>query len=414
MARTLTEVVAQAVASGLITPEQASGLRALADEPTDPLLREAPRGFNWVSIAYGLGALLVVFACGWFLAERWLALGAGGVLAMVLIYAAVAIVASTWLERTGFPEAAGVAALVAVSLTPVAVWAVESLTGWWPAETWGQPYYPEHRAAEASRWLVAELATLLAGLLVLRTRRYAAVVFPIAVALFGLVMHAPAAVGLAFTPVLDRWTMLTGALLLCATADAVDRRTPREGGDLAFPVWTVGLVALSAAMMAFWPTAGALHHAVPLLALGAIAASLAMRRRTHLVFGVLWLFMYLIYLSADVFRSTAYFPLVLAALGGLLLLATVWLQRHFPALSQRLGAGEHRRGGLPGSALLPWLVAGLALGITATLGPEAAEERRNREFQQRLDVLRGHSGSRPVPSRPRPTPPPAERPPEGR
>jgi hypothetical protein len=404
MTRTLHDVLEQAVANGLITPIQATGLRALADEPPGPPPREAPRGFNWVSIAYGLGALLVVFACGWFLAERWLALGAGGVLLVVLVYAGIAAAAAAWLQRTGFPEAAGVAALIAVSLIPVAVWALESMSGWWPVETWGRPYYPDYRPAEASRWLVAELATLLAGLLVLRTRRYTAVLFPIAVSLFGLVMHAPVAVGLAYAPVLERWTILTGALLLCATADAVDRRMAREGGDLAFPLWTVGLVALSAAMMAFWPTAGALHHAVPLVALGAIATSLVMRRRTHLVFGVLWLFMYLVYLSADVFRSTAYFPLALAALGGLLLAATVWMQRHFPALSQRLGGTGRRRGGLPGAGWIPWAFAALTLGITATKGPEAAEEVRNREFQQRLDVLRGHSGSRPYPSRPVPRP----------
>jgi hypothetical protein len=379
LARSIHDIVDEAVARGLITAGQASALRDLADETRDSGSPEVARGFNWVTVAYGVGALLVVFACGWFLAERWLALGAGGVLAVVLAYALVAGAGARWLDRAGFPEAAGVAALIAVSLTPVAVWSLESLSGWWPAETWGQPYYPAYRAAEASRWLVAELATILAGLVVLRMRRYTAVVFGIGVALFGLVIHAPLATGIAFSPIMERWSMLTGALVLCAIADAVDRRTDRTRDDFAFPLWTVGLVAISASILSFWSTAGVLHHVVPLIALGAIALSLTMRRRTHLVFGILWLFMYLFWLSADVFRATSFFPLVLAALGGLLLAATVWMQRHFPALSRRLGAAERRRGGLPGAAWIPWAFAGLALGITALKVPEAAEEVRERE-----------------------------------
>jgi hypothetical protein len=240
---------------------------------------------------------------------------------------------------------------------------------------------------------VAELATILAGLLVLRSRKYPAVLFAVGVALFGVVIHAPRATGIAFAPILERWSMLTGALLLCATADAVDRRIGRGQDDLAFPLWTVGLVAVSASFLSFWPTAGVFHHLVPIWAVLAITLSLAMRRRTHLVFGILWLFLYLFWLSADVFQSTSYFPLVLAGLGGLLLAVTVWMQRHFPALSQRLGAGERRRGGLPGAAWIPWAFAGLALGVTLLRIPDAIEQVRNREFRQRLDVLREHSGS---------------------
>jgi hypothetical protein len=124
-------------------------------------------------------------------------------------------------------------------------------------------------------------------------------------------------------------------------------------------------------------------------------------RKTHLVFGVIVIFMYLMYLAGEVFRSTAYFPIVLASLGIALLFATVWLQRRFPELATRLGGSRNARGGLPGAAWLPWSVAALALGITLLKLPEAAEERINREFTQRLHILRMHSGSlRVAPHRP--------------
>ena len=412
--RSIESFLEQALARGLITPDQHASLTVLADTG-GASTGELPRGFNWVTVAYALGGLLVVFAGGWFLAQRWLHLGPTGVLLVVLLYATIAAVGSRWLERHVFPEAAGIAAMVAVALTPVAVWAAQSSTGWWPAETWGRPYYPDYPAAEASRWLIAELATILAGLLVLRRRTWSAVVFPVAVALFGLVMHLPRAV-FELTPLMERWLLLTGALLVCAIADTTDRLVPRDGvpgrGDVAFPLWLTGLAALFVAILSMWPVAGALRHGLPVLALAAVWAALITGRRTHLVFGIGAIFMYLFYLAAEVFRSTAYFPIALAVTGGALLALTVWLQRRFPALSAHLAQRRGGRGGLPGSGTVPWLVVGLALGITLLNLPDAAEERVNRDFQRRLHLLRMNSGSlraapsRPIPLRPGPDPSP--------
>jgi hypothetical protein len=415
----VTDFLAKARAQGIITPDQHAALTSLAAEGGAPA-REMPRGFNWVTVAYALGALLVVFAGGWFLTQRWLSLGPAGVLAIVLVYAAVAAMASRWLELRDFHEAAGMAAMVAVALTPVAVWALESLTGWWPADVWGRPYYVDYPPAESSRWLVAELATILAALLVLRRRTWSAVVFPLAVALFALVMHLPRSFDFTLTPVLERWIHMTGALVVCAIANTTDRMVPRRPergrGDVAFPLWLTGLIALAFAILTMWPVAGALRHALPVLAIGAVAAALYMGRRTHLVFGAFAVVMYLFYLAGEVFRSTAYFPIVLAVLGGAVLAATVWIQRRFPELVSRLAARRGGRGGLPGSPAVPWLVAAFSLGITVSRLPEAADERLNRDFQQRLYILRLHSGSlraapsRPIPLRPGPDPAPPVRP----
>src|SRR5215510_6496266 len=94
----LTDLIDRAVARGIITAEQADALRALETEKSrGPPHIEAPRGFNVVSIAYGLGALLVVFAFAWFLFYRWDALGPWGVFVVALVYAALCVGVSSWL-----------------------------------------------------------------------------------------------------------------------------------------------------------------------------------------------------------------------------------------------------------------------------------------------------------------------------
>jgi len=48
-------------------------------------VREVQRGFNAITVAYSLGALLVLFALAWFLLERWKVLGPFGVLVVALL-----------------------------------------------------------------------------------------------------------------------------------------------------------------------------------------------------------------------------------------------------------------------------------------------------------------------------------------
>lgn len=417
MNRSLADVLRDGVERGVITAAQESSLLQLGEESTGAPARgrEVARGFNWVTVAYALGALLVIFAAAWFLFERWRVLGPAGVLAVSGVYALVLAALARWLARSGFREAAGITAMLAVALTPAIVWAVQSLTGWWPEQPWGARTYPIYQPAEAQRLLVASLATLLAGLLVLRRARFVALSLPLAAALFGVGLYLPRALLEDVAPVLQRWSFLTLALALCATADMIDRAQgwpeQRQGagrGDFAFMFWLMGLVAAFMTVMFFWPSMGALRHTMPLVALALVFAALYLRRRTHLVVGVGTAFLYLLYLAGEVFEEAAVFPIVLAVLGGGVILTTVWMQRRFPALVARVNAlRASDRPGLPGARWIPWAFVGLSLGITLLKLPEAREELVQRQFQERLYLLRMYSRSIPsVPIRLRPGPDP--------
>jgi O-antigen ligase len=67
-----------------------------------------------------------------------------------------------------------------------------------------------------------------------------------------------------------------------------------------------------------------------------VTASLYLRRRTLLLAGGIAAFGYLGYLAFDVFRRVVALPIALAALGLLVIVATVWMQRRFPKLVDRV------------------------------------------------------------------------------
>ncbi|MGQ0650081.1 MAG: DUF2157 domain-containing protein [Gemmatimonadaceae bacterium] len=392
----LPSLLRDAVARGILTPEQRDALIRLAEDGgTGPAPAERSRGLTGVNVAYAIGALLVLFAFAWFLVSRWATLGPWGVLAVVAGYAAVLVGTGWQLGRIGFPRAAGLAFMLSVTLAPLVAWSILTLVGEWP------PLEPNeitrhYRPWMATRYLVLDLSTILVALLVWRKRRFPALIFPIAVALWWTWFHLSELVELGMDMESYReWIMLGCGLALLAMADMMERWQRRTGvrereGDYAGALWYVGLLGFTFAYVMIWEDSNDWKHLMPFVSAGLIALSLATRRRGFVAVGVLGVFGYLAYLASDVFKTGAAFPLVLATLGVLTILSTVWLQRRFPALAARLSGDS---GQLPWSPPMAWLPTVFAFGMALISLADAREEREQREFRERLHILRMHSGS---------------------
>ncbi len=392
-------LIAAAEERGIVSASQREALVRLHDELSagSPSRIEAARGFNWVSVAYGVGALFVVFAFAWFLADRWSALGPWGVLGVALVYVALLLGCHAWLERHGFALAASVALTLAVGLTPVIAWSLQVVTGLWHVNTRSE-WLGGQDVWIAVCWLVVDLATMLAALVAFRWRPGVTLTAPMTVALWGMSFHLARAIGFEYlVGSFDRWLFLSHGLLVCLVAGEVDRWQVRERargralpGDLAFCFWFGGLFASAIAYLSIWGQSGPWRHSLAVVAVVLIALSLLLRRRTLLVYGLLALFGYLAYLAFDVFRAYLPLPAILATLGILLILTTVWVQRRFPTLVARVNA---ERGG---AELPPMVTRGpyiVALGIALLSLADVGDELKQREFRRRLENMRLHSGS---------------------
>lgn len=364
-----------AVALGIITEAQAAEIRAIAPEPAD-VPRAAPRAFDAAMLAYILGAITVVVAMGWFLADRWEWLGAGGVLAVSLLYAALFVLVGTRLRATGFATAAGFAVLLAVCMAPVATVAFNELVGWFDSSPGAACRYPDFvlwtcRGEE----MLAELVTAAAALVALRRVRFSLLVLPLAGIAVRFFFHLADLLGRdGYGNVSAGWVWVMGASALVAAAYATDRA---QDGDEDFGLW-LHLAAAACALAATFQLFNLFDEFRYLLipsAFVAFAAALTMRRFIWLVLGMIWFIWYLAWLASDVFKDSPLFPVVLAAIGIGTIVLTVWVQKNAAMLVQRFGTvtsdGRPRfPGGVP-LLLAPALVAALLM-------PQALEEDRER------------------------------------
>jgi len=416
-------LISVAVERGIIDATQRDALAALSAELTavsghrhdeaDDIApaREAHRGFNAITVAYSLGALLVLFALAWFLFERWKVLGPFGVLVVALLYAAAFVGLGTLLRRRGFGVAGGLAIVLAVAMTPVWAWAILRLTGEIPDPgIWTDPL-SRYEPYIASRLIVLDLATIGVALVALRRVSFSVLGAPIAVALVALLLHLGQALGdPRLSWYIGPYYQCVVACGMIAIAYAVERRQP-PGEDYAFWVYLAGLVMLLVAYVGVWQYIGRWRHALPLVAAALVTASLYLRRRTLLVAGGFAAFGYLGYLAFDVFRRVVALPIALATLGLLVIVATVWMQRRFPKIVDRVSRED-----AAGVKMLPAgglaVLGPLAIAFTAMVfaGREAEERTVDREWRDAFYQRRARHEmrARQRPTAPAPTPAPVD------
>jgi hypothetical protein len=390
-------VIETALERGIIDEEQAVRLKALAVElartasgeraepPVSVRPREARRGFNAVTIAYTAGALLVLFALGWFLVDRWMELGTVGVLVTSVVYALAFGGIAVALRRRGFRVAGGLLATLAVCMTPVWAYALLRLAGEWPPPyVWNDPQLA-YRPWKGTRWVILELATMGVALATIRRVRFSALGVPLAGAFIAFLIHLGQSLGDPRTAwYTGRYYVAVCACLVLAIAYLVDRRQPADE-DYAIWFYAGGQVLLLYTYLALWGDLGRWRHALPLTGAAFLMAALYLRRRTLLVGAGLAAFGYLAYLAFDVFDEFVALPVALAGLGLVVIVATVWVQRRFPALVERVGRDEPTgTKELPGhliSAFGPVVIALTALFFASR---EAEERTLDREFREMI------------------------------
>lgn len=310
----------RAVQAGILQPGQDRVL-------LDFLRRQTPAqpSFQLAHVAYYFGALLIIGALGWLLTEAWMRIGELALLAVALAYMALFTLCGLSLWRRGLQIPGGLLGAVAVSLTPLAVFAVQRLLGSWPEDD-GLGDYHDYYVYVRGGWLGMEVATLLVGLLMLRLLPFPFIVMPLAVALWFMSMDLTDLLyDSYFSWEQRRWVSLWFGLALILASLLVDGRTRR---DFAFWGYLAGLLAFwgGLTLMDSGSELGKAFYCLINLCLMGIAV--ALRRPLFMVFGALGVAAYLGHLSYRVFADSLLFPVVLTLIGiGLIGLGVAYQKR---------------------------------------------------------------------------------------
>lgn len=397
-----------AVQLGIITSEQATAIRAIAPSRDEVPVR-APVAVDAALVGYVLGAITVVAAMIWFLADRWTWLGPGGALAVCLLYGVILVVTAEVLRREGFAYASGIAMLLAVATVPPAMVALNALVGWFvemPRGCFGPDF--DFLACRGEE-LVIELVTVMASLVALRRARFSMLVLPVAAfgvraVFFAADLFGAHEVGLHT----QGWLWATAGSLMLAAAYQLEREQD-ESLDLAFWVHAVAVLCAIPATMQLVGPGDVSRHLLPFIAFVAFAVALLLRRALWLLYGMGCFTGYVVWLAAEKFRDTPAFPIVLAALGVAVIIATVWVQRNAERLAARFGvvpqAGRRRFPGGAALLLAPALVAVLMVpsalreDAEAKVARDFSVQRQRRQVReaQRADTVRKET---PAPPRP--------------
>ena len=322
--------LAKAEHAGILQPGQAQALLSFLQQQP-----QSRGSFQLAHVAFYFGALLIMGAMGWLLTEAWMRVGDWALLMIAVLYITLLTLFAVGLQRRDQPIAGGVLGAVAVSIVPLAVFAIERLLGWWPLDD-AQTDYHQYYTYVQGGWLLMEAATVVAGLLMLRLIPFPFIVMPIALALWFMSMDLSEwFYGSPFSWEQRRIVSLWFGLALLLVFLVIDGRTRR---DYAFWGYLAGLAAFWGGLTLMDSGSDLGKALYCLINLGLMAVALLLRRPVFMVFGAMGVAAYLGYLSYEVFAESLLFPLVLTLIGLGVIGLGVLYQQHRQALSKRLRA----------------------------------------------------------------------------
>ncbi len=310
----------QAADKGLITTQQVEDLWSYLDQQTQPT-----PSLNSTSILYYLGGCIAIGAMTIFMNLGWETFGGKGLSAIAFAYALISLLLSEYFQKKSLTIPAGIMAALTVAMVPLFVYGIQTTLGYFER---GTTYQGFHKLVDA-RWIIIELSTVIAGLLVLMRYRIGFILMPICLALFYLSMDLTASLFteeksiMSFYPSVSVWFGLC-ILVVALFTDIYDR----SNKDFAFWLYFFGVFTLwlgISVQESHFLFAKLLYLGFNVLL---IAIGTCLMRKVFLVFGGLGVLIILGDLSRTIFKDSIGFPLSLTVLGLLTIGIGIWWQRN--------------------------------------------------------------------------------------
>lgn len=292
------------------------------------LLKEKPKKSPLINFILYFGACLVIFAMGvlmlngneWWQGPSYMWLSA--------IYAVIftTVGALLW-KKPEHQTAGGLLITLAVFMAPLFVLGLKMYLGKVPDQKYSF-FFDLFQTSEKSTRLFMELATIVAGIAALSFIRFPFLTFPISIALWFMSGTLSDYIWEGGWVSYDRefLTSLWCGLGMMAVAFLIDQRTKK---DYSFWLYLFGLIAFSwGILILFDNTTQWIKFGYFVINFVLILISFLLGRKVFLVFGALGIFIYLCYLSFDLFSNWAVFSIVMSLIGLIFISLGIFYQRY--------------------------------------------------------------------------------------
>lgn len=328
-------VLDEAVGKGLLTKDQGVALLAFLAERE----HETPT-FKPAHILYYLGGMIAIGAMTLFMTLGWERFGGVGLLLIAACYCGAAVALTEFLlRRKHLHIPAGITAVLAVVMVPLAVYGAQNALGFWPAEGSAKSAYRDYHTQIDWRWLIMEFATLAAAAVALWRYRLPFLAMPVAVTLWYMSMDlTPFLLGGgpgSFFSEQGKFISTWFGVVMTLIAFWVDVRS-RQSKDFAFWLYIFGVLTFWGGLTSMDSNSELGKFLYCCINLVMIAIGAMLSRRVFAVFGGIGVALYLGHLSRTVFKDSMLFPVALTAIGLAIIAAGIVWQRHEAAIGRWL------------------------------------------------------------------------------
>ncbi len=317
----------EAVDASILSEQQAKQLIDFFQDRAD-----IGPSFNFTHVLYYLGGLIAIGAMSLFMTLGWEAFGGWGIFFISLAYAGVGLKLSGSFQARGYAIPAGICATFVVALTPLAIYGIQQGLGIWPDES----VYRDYHVYVKWNWLYMELGTLMIGVIMAWRYRYPFLIMPIAFTLWYMTMDITAIIAEGdITWELRKLVSMYSGLLVIGLAFWVDFRS-RSKADYAFWLYLFGVLAFWSGLSLQESDSELSKFLYFLINLVLIGSGVILVRRVFVVFGALGACFYLGHLAWDVFKDSLLFPIVLTAIGLMIIYLGVLWQKNETVLTRKM------------------------------------------------------------------------------
>ena len=287
--------------------------------------------FRAAHILYYLGGLIAIGAMTIFMGLGWESFGFLGVFIICITYGVITIVLTeVLLRRYHLVIPAGIFVTLTLALVPLATFFLLAMLDYWDGFSHYRSYY---RYIDIN-WLIIELATLLAGLLLLFIYRLPFLLMPISFTLWYMGMDIVYIIlallgddrGMSFW-ILRQYVAIWFGLAMIVIAFFVDVKN-NSPKDFAFWLYLYGVLSFWVALSTL--DSGSEFNKFLYCCLNLLMVFIGgmINRRVFTIFGGIGITMYLSYLSYRVFADSILFPFALTFIGLCFIAIGIYWQKH--------------------------------------------------------------------------------------